>query len=456
MGIYQHSAVLLLLGEVLERQGLETVDILRLRGGCARCCTRTPTPRSPSWRLDGRADVWHLPGVSCTQAPPEDCICSSLLPPSPGAVDVPTRPSSEPPSARLPVAAAAPPAVPMGPQQPPPPGRILVGWPASSRTPAGELVQQQSAAAGGAEQVGSGLAEIVPTWTAPAPARCCSTAPCSPSTSRPWTPPHPGCPLRTSAASSRTWSTSRWPRQPISGLQLGGGALTSRAHVAATLALVEQVALNNLHRPAAAELARRGRSRLRSAPGSSGTRWRRPPAESLGRSPEGRWSAVVAATLTAARASSRRTARPLSSAELGRRGRCGRAARSAWTRPTGVLMARGAGRPPARSSPRSRWSPTRWCRGCSLRQPASVAGDGPLPGDELTRCIATDPYPGGIDGLGLWTSRAGAEPVLESGGLLPQHRCRTPSTICADPPPVRKPDRGGGRIRYRRLCSAVS
>jgi hypothetical protein len=83
MGTDQHSSIPSCdLVKVPERQGLETVDILRLRGGCGPVL-REDADSTLSFVVPmGALDAWHLPGVSCTQAPPED-DGNWLLPPSP-------------------------------------------------------------------------------------------------------------------------------------------------------------------------------------------------------------------------------------------------------------------------------------------------------------------------------------------------------------------------------------
>jgi hypothetical protein len=86
MGTDQHSAVPSCdLVKVPERQGLETVDILRLRGGCGPVLHEDADSTLSFVVPMGALDVWHLPGVSCTHAPPEDDR-NWLLPPSPERV----------------------------------------------------------------------------------------------------------------------------------------------------------------------------------------------------------------------------------------------------------------------------------------------------------------------------------------------------------------------------------
>jgi hypothetical protein len=69
---------------VPERQGLETVDILRLRGGCGPVL-REDADSTLSFLVPvGAADAWHLPGRARTQAPPPESDGNWLYPPSPG------------------------------------------------------------------------------------------------------------------------------------------------------------------------------------------------------------------------------------------------------------------------------------------------------------------------------------------------------------------------------------
>ena len=68
---------------VPERQGLETVDILRLRGGCGPVLHEDADSTLSFLVPVGAADAWHLPGHSCTQAPPPESDRNWLLPPSP-------------------------------------------------------------------------------------------------------------------------------------------------------------------------------------------------------------------------------------------------------------------------------------------------------------------------------------------------------------------------------------
>ena len=68
---------------VPERQGLETVDILRLRGGCGPVLHEDADSTLSFLVPVGAADAWHLPGRSCTQAPPPESDGHWLLPPSP-------------------------------------------------------------------------------------------------------------------------------------------------------------------------------------------------------------------------------------------------------------------------------------------------------------------------------------------------------------------------------------
>jgi hypothetical protein len=68
--------------KVPERQGLETVDILRLRGGCGPVLHEDADSTLSFVVPIGALDAWHLPGVPGTQTPPED-DSNWLLPPSP-------------------------------------------------------------------------------------------------------------------------------------------------------------------------------------------------------------------------------------------------------------------------------------------------------------------------------------------------------------------------------------
>jgi hypothetical protein len=68
---------------VPERQGLETVDILRLRGACGPVLHEDADATLSFLVPIGAADAWHLPGGSCTQEPPPEGDRSWLLPPSP-------------------------------------------------------------------------------------------------------------------------------------------------------------------------------------------------------------------------------------------------------------------------------------------------------------------------------------------------------------------------------------
>jgi hypothetical protein len=67
---------------VPERQGLETVDILRLRGGCGPVLHEDADSTLSFVVPIGALDAWHLPGVPGTQTPPDDDR-NWLLPPSP-------------------------------------------------------------------------------------------------------------------------------------------------------------------------------------------------------------------------------------------------------------------------------------------------------------------------------------------------------------------------------------
>ncbi|MBC3842467.1 hypothetical protein GXW82_26550 [Streptacidiphilus sp. 4-A2] len=69
---------------VPERQGLETVDILRLRGACGPVLLEDAESTLSFLVPVGAADAWHLPGHSWTQAPPPENDRSWLYPPSPG------------------------------------------------------------------------------------------------------------------------------------------------------------------------------------------------------------------------------------------------------------------------------------------------------------------------------------------------------------------------------------
>ena len=68
---------------VPERQGLETVDILRLRGGCGPVLHEDADATLSFLVPVGAADAWHLPGRARTQAPPPESDRNWLLPPSP-------------------------------------------------------------------------------------------------------------------------------------------------------------------------------------------------------------------------------------------------------------------------------------------------------------------------------------------------------------------------------------
>ena len=68
---------------VPERQGLETVDILRLRGGCGPVLHEDAESTLSFLVPVGAADAWHLPGRSWNQAPPPENDRNWLLPPSP-------------------------------------------------------------------------------------------------------------------------------------------------------------------------------------------------------------------------------------------------------------------------------------------------------------------------------------------------------------------------------------
>jgi hypothetical protein len=83
---HQHSAPPSCdLVRVPERQGLETVDILRLRGGCGAVLHEDADSTLSFVVPMGALDAWHLPGVRCTRTPPEDDR-NWLLPPSPERV----------------------------------------------------------------------------------------------------------------------------------------------------------------------------------------------------------------------------------------------------------------------------------------------------------------------------------------------------------------------------------
>jgi hypothetical protein len=68
---------------VPERQGLETVDILRLRGACGPVLHEGGEATLSFLVPVGAADTWHLPGGSEVRTPPPDSDRSWLLPPSP-------------------------------------------------------------------------------------------------------------------------------------------------------------------------------------------------------------------------------------------------------------------------------------------------------------------------------------------------------------------------------------
>ncbi|WP_052433418.1 hypothetical protein [Streptacidiphilus carbonis] len=68
---------------VPERQGLETVDILRLRGACGPVLHEDADATLSFLVPAGAVDTWHLPGGSCTQALAPEDDCAWLLPPSP-------------------------------------------------------------------------------------------------------------------------------------------------------------------------------------------------------------------------------------------------------------------------------------------------------------------------------------------------------------------------------------
>ncbi len=69
---------------VPERQGLETVDILRLRGACGPVLHEDGEATLSFLVPVGAADTWHLPGGAGVRTPPPDSDDSWLLPPSPG------------------------------------------------------------------------------------------------------------------------------------------------------------------------------------------------------------------------------------------------------------------------------------------------------------------------------------------------------------------------------------
>ncbi|TDU06538.1 hypothetical protein EDD99_5099 [Streptomyces sp. 846.5] len=68
---------------VPERQGLETVDILRLRGACGPVLLEDADATLSFLVPAGAVDTWQLPGGSCTQALAPDDDGAWLLPPSP-------------------------------------------------------------------------------------------------------------------------------------------------------------------------------------------------------------------------------------------------------------------------------------------------------------------------------------------------------------------------------------
>ncbi|MFD0330413.1 hypothetical protein ACFQZC_25025 [Streptacidiphilus monticola] len=74
---------------VPERQGLETVDILRLRGGCGAVLHRGDGGSSSTLSFlvpPGAAAGWELPAeASCTDLPVPGEAGSWLLPPSGGS-----------------------------------------------------------------------------------------------------------------------------------------------------------------------------------------------------------------------------------------------------------------------------------------------------------------------------------------------------------------------------------
>ncbi|WP_408641027.1 hypothetical protein [Streptacidiphilus rugosus] len=70
---------------VPERQGLETVDILRLRGGCGAVLHEDAESTLSFLVPFGTADGWQLPGSSCRHVPVPGPEHDWLLPPRGGA-----------------------------------------------------------------------------------------------------------------------------------------------------------------------------------------------------------------------------------------------------------------------------------------------------------------------------------------------------------------------------------
>jgi spermidine synthase len=271
-----------------------------------------------------------------------------------------------------------------------------------------EPLQQKPAASGGAEQVGSGLAEIVPD-------RDRSNA---------WTLLIDGTPqshvdlddpTRLSFEYQRRFGhlvdLAAAPRQPISALHLGGGALTLARYVAATRPRSRQqvaeidTALTELVRRAL-PLDRTWQLRVRGGDAR----------DVLARSPEGQADLVVADVYSGARIPAHCAS--VEFAEL--------AARA--LRPGGryaVNITDGGRLDFARgqvATLRAVFAEVALIadpvvlRGRRFGNLVLVAGGGPLPVEELTRRIATDPYPGRIEyGPRLMDFQAGAAPVPDSG-----------------------------------------
>nr|WP_084724718.1 hypothetical protein [Streptacidiphilus melanogenes] len=69
---------------VPERQGLETVDILRLRGGCGAVLLEDAESTLSFLVPFGTAAKWQLPGSSCRAVPAPGAGSQWLLPPAVG------------------------------------------------------------------------------------------------------------------------------------------------------------------------------------------------------------------------------------------------------------------------------------------------------------------------------------------------------------------------------------
>jgi hypothetical protein len=67
---------------VPERQGLETVDILRLRGGCGAVLLEDAESTLSFLVPFGTAAKWQLPGSSCRAVPAPGAAAHWLLPPA--------------------------------------------------------------------------------------------------------------------------------------------------------------------------------------------------------------------------------------------------------------------------------------------------------------------------------------------------------------------------------------